>query len=360
MGQTQTSIGGYFEGNTNYFVEDGVKEGFSMELRRFNIFLYSTIIPRVRFISELEFEHGTEEIELETALLDFELHSAFVLRGGILLVPIGRFNQNHDAPQWEIVDRPLVSTQIIPSTYSDVGFGIHGKVFVDRWILTYDTYVTNGLGSGILDNPTGRTDIPSGKSDEIFSENENGVPMFSGRLGFRHRKFGEIGFSGLGGIYNVFRIEGEKVAPRRKMRLLAADFLLKYNELTIQGEFAWARVDVDDQLSEQFGENQWGGFVDLIYPILKRRMLGFDKAVLNGTIRLENVDLNTGNFSNESGLLTDTKIFDDVRAIVAGIGFRPSANTIIRANYRYHWTRDFLGNPTIKSANLQFGLATYF
>ena len=212
----------------------------------------------------------------------------------------------------------------------------------------------------ILDNPTGRTDIPSGKGDEIFSENENGVPMFSGRLGFRHRKFGEIGFSGLGGIYNVFRIEGEKVAPRRRMRLLAADFLLKYNELTIQGEFAWARVDVDDQLSEQFGENQWGGFVDLIYPILKRRMLGFDKAVLNGTIRLENVDLNTGNFSNESGLLTDTKIFDDVRAIVAGIGFRPSANTIIRANYRYHWTRDFLGNPTIKSANLQFGLATYF
>jgi len=50
LGQTKTSIGGYLEGNTNYLVEDGVAEGFSMELRRFNIFLYSTIIPRVRFI----------------------------------------------------------------------------------------------------------------------------------------------------------------------------------------------------------------------------------------------------------------------------------------------------------------------
>ena len=56
------ALGGYLEGNTNYFSEDGVSEGFSMEFRRFNIFLYSTIIPRVRFLAELEFEHGTEEI----------------------------------------------------------------------------------------------------------------------------------------------------------------------------------------------------------------------------------------------------------------------------------------------------------
>src|SRR5687768_14361600 len=72
IGKTNTSVGGYVEGNTNYFSEDGVTEGFSMELRRFNIFLYSNIHSRIKFISELEFEHGTEEIALETALLDFE------------------------------------------------------------------------------------------------------------------------------------------------------------------------------------------------------------------------------------------------------------------------------------------------
>ena len=50
-----TSIGGYVEGNTNYFVEDGVSDGFSMELRRFNVFLFAQISQRVRFLSELEF-----------------------------------------------------------------------------------------------------------------------------------------------------------------------------------------------------------------------------------------------------------------------------------------------------------------
>ncbi len=125
----RTAIGGYVEGNTNWFKEDGVGEGFSMELRRFNIFLFSTISPRIRLISELEFEHGTEEIELETALIDFRVAPSLVLRGGILLPPIGFFNQNHDSPKWNFVERPLVSTEIIPSTLSEVGFGVFGKFF---------------------------------------------------------------------------------------------------------------------------------------------------------------------------------------------------------------------------------------
>lgn len=77
-----TSLGGYVEGHTNYFVEDGVTEGFSMELRRFNLFVFSSLAPRLKLISELEFEHGTEEIALETALVDFRLSPWATVRGG--------------------------------------------------------------------------------------------------------------------------------------------------------------------------------------------------------------------------------------------------------------------------------------
>jgi len=103
-----TSIGGYVEGNTNYHVEDGVSEGLSMELRRFNIFLFSQISERIRFLSELEFEHGTEEIALETALVDVQVRPSLIVRAGIILPPLGYFNQNHDSPKWDFVERPLV------------------------------------------------------------------------------------------------------------------------------------------------------------------------------------------------------------------------------------------------------------
>lgn len=88
----RTAIGGYVEANALYTREEGIGPGLSMELRRFNIFLFSSIGSRVRFLSELEFEHGTQEIALETAIVDFRLSSALVVRAGILLPPVGAFN----------------------------------------------------------------------------------------------------------------------------------------------------------------------------------------------------------------------------------------------------------------------------
>lgn len=70
----KTALGGYLEAYSNYFIEDGIGEGLSFEMRRFNIFLYSSISERIKLLSELEFEHGTEEIALETALLDFRIN----------------------------------------------------------------------------------------------------------------------------------------------------------------------------------------------------------------------------------------------------------------------------------------------
>ena len=90
---SSTSIGGYVEGNTNYFVQDGVADGFSMELRRFNVFLFSQVSPRLRLLAELEFEHGTEEIALETALVDLRIRPELVLCAGIILPPLGVFLQ---------------------------------------------------------------------------------------------------------------------------------------------------------------------------------------------------------------------------------------------------------------------------
>ena len=174
------SIGGYVEGNTNYFVTDGVSEGFSMELRRFNVFLFSQISSGIRFISELEFEHGTEEIALETALIDFRLSQAVVLRGGIILPPLGYLNQNHDSPRWDFIDRPLVTTGIIPSTLSEVGFGTHGRIPSGGLVFSWDAYLTNGLGAGIVANETGRTDFASERAKRCSAKTRTARPPYRG------------------------------------------------------------------------------------------------------------------------------------------------------------------------------------
>ncbi len=187
-GSLAAAVGGYVEANTNYFATDGISDGFSMEMRRFNIFLYSTLKERIRFISELEFEHGVEEIALETALLDFEFNPALIFRAGIVLVPIGYFNQNHDSPKWDFVDRPLVSTTIIPATYSDIGFGFHGTIPAGSLALTYETYLLNGLQDGVLNNTENRTFLPAGKNEARFGQDNNGSPAAALRLAVKKKK----------------------------------------------------------------------------------------------------------------------------------------------------------------------------
>ncbi|MGE0158049.1 MAG: hypothetical protein AB7T31_01485 [Gemmatimonadales bacterium] len=349
------SIGGYLEGNTNYFVQDGVGEGFSMELRRFNVFLFSQISPRLRFLSELEFEHGTEEIALETALVDFRIRPELVLRAGIILPPLGYYNQNHDSPRWDFVERPIVSTDLIPSTLSEVGAGAYGRLALRRAILSYDVYMTNGLADGVVGNELGRTSIPSGKREELFEEDNNGSPALSGRVALRRPSLGELGLSYYGGYYNAFRVEGADVDQRRWLGITALDFGFGLGPADVRGEIAHAAVDVPEGMAEVFGAAQWGGHVDVVVPVWRPRVLDDESAVLAVGVRLERVDYNRGTFAS-----TGDPIRDDVTALVPAVSFRPTAGTVFRVNYRYHWIRDFVGNPTSHMAGFQLGFATYF
>ncbi len=357
LAHTRTAIGGYLEGNTNYFSEAGVPEGFSMEMRRFNIFLFSRISQRIRFISELEFEHGTEEINLETALLDMAFAPSLNFRAGVVLPAIGLVNTDHDSPKWAFIDRPLSSTQLIPTTLSEVGFGLHGKFFPsEKQVLSYQIYAVNGLRDGIILNEAGRTHVPAGKGEGLLAGDNNGIPMVNGHLGYRYRGLGKLGVAYYGGIYNRYRKDGEQVAPKRALHMLAFDYRLGLGPLTLQGELVNATIDVPEDISELYGTAQWGGFIDLIHPVLEGRMLRFEDAVLNASLRLERVDLNMDD--HRTNIQGD--IGSENSGVAVGLGFRPRSGTILRLNYRMHWLRDFLGNPPVRRAGIQFGLASYF
>src|SRR5690606_33072615 len=102
-GKLPIALGGYAEANYQYTSEDGISEGHQFQMRRVTLFVSSTISNHIKFLSEIEFKDGTKEINIEFASLDFEFSPLFNLRGGIVMNPIGSFNQNHDGPKWEFV-----------------------------------------------------------------------------------------------------------------------------------------------------------------------------------------------------------------------------------------------------------------
>ncbi|HEX9755494.1 MAG TPA: TonB-dependent receptor [Gemmatimonadales bacterium] len=351
----RTAVGGYLEAHGGWSRTEGISEGPSFEVRRFNVFLYSALGRRIRVTSELEFEHGTEEIALETALVDFVVTPSLVIRAGVLLTPIGAFNVNHDGPRYEFVDRPLVSTEIIPATLSEAGLGIHGRLAPPGVSLSYDVYLTNGLGSGVVLNETGRTHLPSGKGESLFAEDENGSPAASVRVAAQHRQLGEVGLSHYRAVYNTWRMEGERVDDPRWLSITAVDLATGIGPVDLRGEVAFAGIDLPSDQGEVLGDRQWGVYLDAVMPVWRPKIRALDNPTVNVGVRLERVDFNVGRFTATGG-----KRFDEVNAVSVAVSFRPLSGTVFRLNYRLESFRDVLGNPAERTAAVRLGVATYF
>ncbi len=356
VGKLPVALGGYAEANYQYLQKDGITEGHQFQMRRVSLFISSSIANRIKFLSEIEFEDGAKEISIEFASLDVEFNPLLNFRGGIVLNPIGSFNQNHDGPKWEFVDRPISATQMLPATFSNAGFGLYGKKYTKDWVFAYETYLTNGFDDKIISNSENKTFLPASKENpERFEESFNGSPLLTGKVAVRHNKVGEMGLSYMGGVYNKYQDDGLVLDMKRRVNVFAIDFNTTVSKTFINGEWAWIKVDVPDTYTTQYGEKQQGGFIDFVQPIINKRVLGFEKSVINAAIRLEYVDWNKGRFSS-----TGSNIADEVFSIVPAISWRPTAQMVMRFNYRYSWQKDLLGNPPSRLAGIQFGVSTYF
>lgn len=356
--KTPVALGGYVEANWQHLGTDGISEGHQFQMRRLTLFIASSISKRIKFLSEIEFEDGTKEINIEFASVDVEFHPLLNLRGGVVMNPIGAFNQNHDGPKWEFVDRPTSATQMLPATWSNVGFGLYGKLYKRNWVYAYEAYLTNGFDDQIIGNIENKTFLPASKLNrDRFEESFNGQPLATIKTAVRHSRLGELGLSYMGGVYNKFQDDGLTLDAKRRVNVMAIDYNKTFadSRTYLNAEWAFVYVNVPSTYSQQFGTKQSGGFIDIVQPIFRRSIFGFEKSVINAGCRLEYVDWNAGTF-RETGI----NIHDDFKSIVGGLSWRPTQQTVIRLNYRYNWQVDLLGNPAAKTAGFQFGFSSYF
>jgi hypothetical protein len=87
---------------------------------------------RTEFNSEFEVEHAVSsasdvgEFEVEQFYVDRQLSDAVTVRGGLFLMPFGMLNEHHEPTNFFGVQRNFVETLIIPSTWREGGFNLHG------------------------------------------------------------------------------------------------------------------------------------------------------------------------------------------------------------------------------------------
>ena len=221
---------------------------------------------------------------------------------------------------------------MLPATWSNAGFGLYGKHYTDNWMFGYEAYLSGNFDNSIIDNTENKTFLPAAKNNpERFEEINSGLPLFTGKVAVRNNRIGELGLSYMGGVYNKFQDDGIQLDEKRRVDVFAVDFnstIPRWNTF-ITGEWAWIKVNVPATYTQQYGNKQQGGFMDIVQPVLKRKILGWDKAILNLACRFEYVDWNVGSFKD-----TGSNIAEDLWSIMPAISFRPTAQTVLRFNYR--------------------------
>jgi hypothetical protein len=335
---SKSTLGGYGEfAFTKYPSTDS-----TFEARRFVLFLFSPITDHITLATEVEWEHGGTpvrrdgqlglgEVLLEFAVVDVKLWEPLTLRAGIILMPLGRLNVNHDAPSLELTDRPLVNTYIIPSTWWEAGAGLTGRVGLGSVLLSYELYAVNGLTSAIADG-NGLRDARG----SVLKDN-NSDKALTGRLAaYYYRPRGrwvptiEAGLSGYTGEYD---------RQKHRVHLVAGDLLVRNAYLELAGEYVRAFIDAgfdDDFLvsSRRPVPTAMQGFylelrgrlpLRLLMPKLRALPLWLGEASLLLALRYEEVD-------------TDLSVVNanDRRRLSLGLNLRLSAAAVWK--HELQWT----------------------
>lgn len=357
------SLGGYIEFNARNSFEKNNNIQPEFQFKRMSLFIASAFSRRFKFLCELEWEYEAEdekeetEIGIEYAAVDMEVQPLLNLRAGIILNPIGSFNQNHDGPKWEFTDRPTAMTKMLPDVFRNVGFGIYGKRYNGNWMYGYELYLTNGFDSSVVANDASKTYLPASKEHAIrFHHNESGNLLWSGKLTLKNNKLGEFGFSFMQGNYVNKRNNWNGIAQNRSLAVLAFDYnyQIAKTQTSIISEMAWVHVQRNENVLPRYASNQFGGFIDILQVIKTVNFITQKDALIQAALRLEYLDWNVS-----STKTSPLNIAEDYYAITPGISFRPNANAVLRLNYKYATTRDYHALATTQN-QLILGLATYF
>lgn len=307
-----------------------------LDFHRFILLFGHTFSPRIKFWSEVEIEHvfmegGEEggEFAIEQAYLDFFMKPELNFRAGVLLAPVGIINERHEPPAFYGVERPFVDTVIIPTTWFDAGFGIHGDLGRG---FSYKLY---GMAPPDATGFSAEEGIRGGRQHGFLSTvNDLGV---TGRVEYRgvpRLTLGSSFFVANTGFRFPNKTPNLNLNPR--LSLFEFDGRYRWRRLEFRGEFAqlWTSqtAELNRALEQQMGFNpnvaksQLGYYAETAYHVLP-----FHKTVdVAPFFRFER--FNTQHRMAQ-GFLPLPQF--DRTAYTLGISFRPNPDVALKLDYQF-------------------------
>ncbi len=332
------SIGGYGEflySNIESKVQDGSHAVNQRSLDALRLILYTgyKFTDKIVFNSEVEFEHGgysdehkEGEAKVEFAYLDFLLNKAVNIRAGMVLLPVGFINEQHEPPAFLGSQRPFTETIIIPSTWHENGVGVHGVLPLN---FSYQLYLVNGL-SALGKGEEGETEgfSASGiKGGRQAGKKATAASLaWTGRLDWSFMPGAQLGGSFYSGNSNQ---SGEGKAIMTTLWDVHAEY--RAGGLQVRGIYstmtnskAGVEAIATGLQAREVGTRQFGGYLEAGYDVLRG-----GKQSLIPFFRWERLNAQS---EVVSGVVADGA--NDQTVLTVGVNYKPIPNVAVKADYQ--------------------------
>ena len=331
------SIGGYGEALYQNFAsknQSDAPSGADDQVTLLRAVIYLGYKFDDHFLLNTEFEYANAvvgpdkggEAEVEFAYLDYMHSRPFNARAGLVLIPMGLVNEQHEPTSFPGARRPDVEDVILPSTWRELGFGVYGEAGP----LAYRAYMVNGLKAAGYSAEEG---IREGRQEGSQALARNWA--FTGRLdyvGMPGLLVGASVFSGDSG-QGLLTPSGTRIHGSTTVVDAHADW--QWRGVWLRGLYAHTTIGQADLINqangfegdESIGSRQEGWYLQAAFDVLS--LNAGSKASLLPFVRYERYDTQA---SVPAGYVRNPK--NDRRELTLGLAFKPIDRITLKADWQ--------------------------
>lgn len=356
------SIGGYGQLDYNQPLEKDVYRNGIMDVHRMVLLFGYKFNDRTNFVTEIEFEH-VNEAYVEQAFLNYKINKWLNFRGGLMPIPMGITNEYHEPTTFNGVNRTLVDTKIIPTTWRELGAGFTGSF--NEISLKYQAYMVNGFNgyngtAQINGNDAFRKARQKGIKSYISSPNLTAKVDY---YGIRSLNIGGSLYAGntQSTLFNGISRSDEALISRAdssvlKMTMTALDAKYTHHGLQLKGQLVYAALNNTEayntfaknaNTNKGIGSAMLGYYIELGYNVFQQTKIA--ESELIPFIRYEkyNTQQKTDGVTIRNDLYNNT-------LIVTGLGWKINRGAIVKADVEF--LKNAASDKYAKSLNVGIGV----
>jgi hypothetical protein len=346
-----TKLSGYGELEYIFTKDNGNgKGGNTLDPHRIVLNVTSQLSDWIDFNSELEWEHGGSDggadgsISVEQAYLTFKLNPVLNIKTGVMLLPMGAINQNHEPVNFYSSARPALDTYIIPTTWQEMGVGVSGALHKK---IDYQLMVVPGLDGTKFSPVRGLRDGRQG-----FKMDNNRSFAVAGHLDVRPDENMITALS----LYSGNSAPSGSPTAYTTLAVVDGRYCLKDFELA--GEYAYVYQDRPEVLNTGIGKSMAGYWVEAAWHALptvwkKGKLANADAVLFARYSELNTQQRGAVDPSKTSGRYNRTYT-------TMGVSFMPIPSVAIKADYQFFGDRRVAGEIPLDNDKFQITVGFVF